>query len=261
MTVTRLPLPGHTTLPVGSVDVLPRLAAAAWPDRTALHTTSGSVTFAELDRAVSCLAAGLRDLLGGDGSVVAVSAVPGLDFPVAYYAVLRSGNVVAPVNPRVSAAVLRRLLGAVSARAVLLDRRLLDRVRPTLPSLEQVLTLDGAAARFAHRDVLVEPRDRDENELAVISGTHRTHYGVKLAAAGTVAAEGLSPEAVALYGLPSYHPTHLDAALLSGATQVFCASQDPVTISRMAAAYHATHLYAPGEPEPVAPQGQARAAS
>ena len=51
-------------------------------------------TFAELDRRVSRLASGLRELIGGDGSVVAVSSVLGLDFPIAYYAIARSGNVI-----------------------------------------------------------------------------------------------------------------------------------------------------------------------
>src|SRR5919197_967789 len=133
--VARLPrpAPAHAGLPVGSADVLPLLAARTWPNRTALHTGAGPVSFAELDRRISRLASGLRDLLGGGGSVVALSALPGPDFPVAYYAVVRSGNVVAPVNPRLGADVLERLLESVAARAVVLNRTMYERVRPVLP--------------------------------------------------------------------------------------------------------------------------------
>src|SRR2546428_12809278 len=81
--VIRLPQPAapHAQLPVGSLDVLPKLAAANWPDRVALRGATGTLTFAELDRKISRLASGLRELLGGDGSVVAVSSVLGMDFP------------------------------------------------------------------------------------------------------------------------------------------------------------------------------------
>src|SRR5256886_7801259 len=148
--VPRLPQPAapHALLPVGSLDVLPRLAAASWPNRVALRGATGAVTFAELDRRISRLASGIRDLIGGDGSVVAVSAVLGLEFPIAYYAVVRSGNVVAPINPRLGAEVLDRLLVSVRARAAVLDRTMYDRVRPALAGLgqlEHVLLLDGAA--------------------------------------------------------------------------------------------------------------------
>ena len=98
----------HAHLPVGSADVLPRLAAAAWPDRVALRAGDRTVTFAGLDRDISRLAFGLRQWLGGDGLPVVVSAVLGVGFPVALHAVLRSGNVAAPVNPRMPAATFAR---------------------------------------------------------------------------------------------------------------------------------------------------------
>jgi long-chain acyl-CoA synthetase len=261
--VARLPLPApaHAGLPVGSVDVLPRLAARAWPNRTALHSAAGPVSFAELDRRISRLASGIRDLLGGEGSVVALSAVLGAGFPVAYYAVLRSGNVVAPVNPRLGAEVLERLLESVSARAAVLNRTMYERVRPVLTGLEHVLLLDepGAAgvpscADLAGRgDLLVEPHDRDENELGAImfgggptGHAGLTHHRVKVDAATIGAAHGLTENAVAVNGMPTYHPAHLNAAVWAGATQVFCASQDPVALAREVERHAASHCYAPG---------------
>jgi long-chain acyl-CoA synthetase len=248
--------------------VLPSVAAAAWPNRTALRGAAGPVSFAELDRRISRLAAGIRDLLGGEGSVVALAAVLGADFPIAYYAVVRSGNVVAPVNPRLGADVFGRLLDSVAARAVILDRALYDRVRPVLPGLEHVLLLDGPAvpgaptcADLASRgDLLVEPRDRDENELGAImfgaghagyaKAASLSHHRLKVDAARIGLAHGLSEQAVALNAMPAFHHEHLNAALWAGATQVLCGSSDPAVLAREMQRHEASHCYAPGAPFP-----------
>ncbi len=263
--ITRLPtaIPRHATLPVGSVDMLPSLAAARWPNHTALRSGTGPITFAELDREISRLASGIRELIGGEGSVVAVSSMLGAQFPISYYAVARSGNVVAPVNPRLSADVLERLLLSVHARAVVLDRAMHDRARPMLarsPLLEHTVVFDGpgvlTCAELADRGaLLVEPRDRDENELAAImfaggragypTAAGRNHYRLKVDAARLAEAQGLSEDAVVLNALPGYDQDHLNAAILAGATQVFCASPDPAVVAREVRHNDASHLSAP----------------
>lgn len=234
------------SIPVGSVDVLPRLAATRWPHRTALRTDAAAVTFASLDRNISRLAAGLREEIGGDASVVVVSSVLGLDFATAYYATIRSGNVVAPVNPRLPTEVFERVLASVRARAVILARTMYERVRPVLArtaGVERVILLDYPMAApgvhsctelVARGDLLVEPRDRDENELGAIafgSGETRaaglTHGNLKARAARIGADHGLSDNATVHIALPSYHPVHLHAGVLTGATQVLFNGPDP----------------------------------
>lgn len=215
----------HADLPVGSADVLPLLAAAAWPDRAALRTGTTAMTFAELDRAVSRLAFGLRQQLGGDGLTVAVSALPGLDFPTAFYAILRSGNVAAPVDPRMPADAFADFLAVTKARAVILGRAMYERVRQVLdPTLELVLLLDAPAetgvltcAELATGGaLLVEPRDRDEREPAAIMSGLVTHHALKARAASI----GLSPSTVVLNSAPVYDATQLSAGILGGATQL-----------------------------------------
>ena len=228
-------------LPVGSVDVLPSIAAAAWPDRAALRTTSSTVTFAELDRAVSRLAFGLRQRLGGDGLTVAVAALPGTHFPTAFYAIVRSGNVAAPVDPDMSAAAFADFLAVTRARAVILGRAMYERVRPVLPAtLELVLLLDAPAAPgvltcaelSTGGGLPVEPRDRDEREPAAILSGLLTHQALKSRAA----AVKLTADAVVLTTTPTYDPITLSAALLAGATQVLSRHEDHPT-------YHpATHV-------------------
>jgi long-chain acyl-CoA synthetase len=231
----------YADLPVGSADVLPSLAAAAWPDRAALRTASRTVTFAELDRTVSRLAFGLRQRLGGDGLTVAVAALPGTHFPTAFYAIVRSGNIAAPVDPDLPADAFADFLTVTRARGVVLGRAMYERVRPVLPtSLELVLLLDAPAepgvltcAELATGGaLLVEPRDRDEREPAAILSGLLTHQALKSRAA----AVNLTADAVVLTTTPAYDPIILSAALLSGATQVLARNAEPP-------AYHpATHV-------------------
>lgn len=252
--VSRLPISKarHAQLPVGSIDVLPARAAATWPQRPALRAGQNTVTFAALDEQISRLASGLRDLIGGDGSVVAVSAVLGPDFPVAYYAIARSGNVIAPVNPRLGAEVLASLLVSVGAKAAVLSRAMYDRVRTVLTGLEHVILLDGppapgapTVAELARRgNLLVEPRDRNENELgAIVLGARRSHHRLKIEAEAAGAAHGLSEHAVALNAMTHYRQLHLNAAVLTGTTQVLCASPDLAVQAREASRHNVTHHY------------------
>lgn len=215
----------HADLPVGSADVLISLAARTWPDRAALRTGTSAVTFAELDRSVSRLAYGLRQQLGGDGLTVAISALPGLDFPVAFYATVRSGNVAAPVDPRVGSAEFADFLAVTSARAAILGRAMYERVAAVLPSsLELVLLLDAPAAPgvltcaelATSGALLVEPRDRDEREPAAIMSGLVTHHALKSRAASV----GLTPSTVILNSAPVYDATQLSAGILGGATQL-----------------------------------------
>lgn len=267
MTVHTLSVATHVNLPVGSADVLPRLAAGTWPHRAALRTATSTVTFAELDRDISRLAFGLRQLIGGDGLTVAVSSLLGLDFPTAFYAIIRSGNVAAPVNPRMSTEAFGRFLVDTDTRAVVLGRAMYERVRPVLTDrVEQVLLLDAPAgpgvttcAELATwGGLLVEPRDRDEHEPAAIlfgggasghvRGAAVTHHDLKARAVGAAVADGVADGAVVLNAMSSYHPVHLGAGICAGATQVLWSSPDPAAAVREAERHSASHLLS-GDPE------------
>ena len=244
-------------VPVGSIDVLPRLAAANWPTKAALRTGTRTMTFGELDRDISRLAFGLRQLIGGDGLTVALSAMLGVDFPRAFYAIARSGNVSAPVNPRMPADAFARLLAVTKVRVAILDRAMYERVRPALAAtpLEQVVLLDApvgsspvtCAELSTGGGLLVEPRDRDENEPAAMLvgyGQGLSHHELKAAAAQGVLTDGLTGHSVVLNALAAYHPTHLGAAVYSGATQVLWRSPDQATAAQEAQRVGATHLLA-----------------
>jgi long-chain acyl-CoA synthetase len=72
--------------------------AQKWPDAPAIRLGEEELTYAELDRWSACLATKLREegLDRGDRVGVMLPNVPA--FPVAYYAVLRAGGIVVPMN-------------------------------------------------------------------------------------------------------------------------------------------------------------------
>jgi acyl-CoA synthetase (AMP-forming)/AMP-acid ligase II len=190
-----------------------------------LRTSTSAITFAELDKEISRLAYALRQRLGGDGLTVAVSAQPGLDFPTAFYAIIRSGNIAAPVDPRTGAKAFAEFQSGTHPSAVILNRAMYERVHPALSrNLELTALLDAPTAPniptckelSTSGTLLVEPRDRDEREpAAVIQGT-LTHHALKTRAASV----GLSPSTVVLNAAPVFDAIQLSASLLSGATQL-----------------------------------------
>jgi long-chain acyl-CoA synthetase len=151
--------------------------------------------------------------------------LPGLDFPAAFYAILRSGNVAAPVDPRMPAAAFADFLAVTKARAVILGRAMYERVRPVLgANLELVLLLDApvetgvltCAELSTGGGLLVEPRDRDEREPAAIMSGLVTHHALKARAASV----GLTSSTVVLNAAPVYDVIQLSAGILGGATQL-----------------------------------------
>ncbi len=148
--------------------------------------------------------------------------------------------------------VLASLLAGVDARVAVLSRAVYHRVRPMLAGLEQVVLLDGppvpgvpTCAELAVRgNLLVEPRDCNENELgAIVLGARRSHHRLKVEAAEAGGAHGLSEHAVALNSLSHYRQVHLNAAILTGTTQVLCASPDLAVQAREAMRHNVTHHY------------------
>ena len=73
-------------------------SAALFPQKTAIHFMDKSFSYAQLEGAAGQIANGLRSLGVGAGDKV-VLACPNLPyFPMAYYAILKLGAVVVPIN-------------------------------------------------------------------------------------------------------------------------------------------------------------------
>ena len=212
------------------VDDLVRTAAASYPARVAVVGADRALTFAELDAEVTAFAAALRAELGAARAVVAVTSALRPEFAVAYYGVIRSGNIVLPVNPLLRKEGLKHILTVSKARKHITFATELPRSDGPLPALASIRD-DTACIQFT------------SGTTALPKGVRLTHRNLTTNAAQIARAHRLGPESVTVNHLPTYHLMHLNSAVFAGATQVLCAEPDPVLSVELANRHRATHYY------------------
>ncbi|MBC2589600.1 MULTISPECIES: acyl-CoA synthetase [Rhodococcus] len=163
-----------------TVDGVLHRSAARFPHRTALRFGDRTLTYRELDDAVTRAAARLRALGLDQGDRVAAYGTNSDAYVVGYLAVVRAGLVHVPINYALRGEELSYLLGQSGARAVLVDPALagnLEQVLADVPA-EHVLPLRDAddslltaacAGEVPELDVTVS--DADLVQLLYTSGT------------------------------------------------------------------------------------------
>jgi len=258
---------GAGDLPAGAgdlpvlVDGLVRRAAGLAPDKAALVSPAGALTWAQLEAAVEATAAGLLALGLQAGDRVAVQLANTLDFPTVYFGVLRAGLVVVPVNPDSTAREVEHLVGDSGARvlvSVSTRAAAASSVQGALPCLEHVVLVGGddegllaglraagerAAGAHAHGLPGTARLSRTGEDLAVLlytSGTSGRPKGAMLSHRALLAnLEQVSaidpavvvPDDVVLLVLPLFHVYGLNAALgmvaRQGATGVLVERFEP----------------------------------
>jgi fatty-acyl-CoA synthase len=109
------------------------VAARRYPDKPAIVYGGGVTTYAQLRQRVDALAAYLQQRLAvGPGDRVLLASQNCPQFVVAFYAVLRAGAVVVPVNPMSKAAEVRYYAQDSGARVAFVAQDLLPHVEPEL---------------------------------------------------------------------------------------------------------------------------------
>ncbi|WP_202637783.1 class I adenylate-forming enzyme family protein [Bailinhaonella thermotolerans] len=251
------------------IDHLLAHAAEEVPDRTALRSPYGDLTFAELDEAATGCARALRAVLGGGGSVVALAMVLDPAFAVAFYGISRSGNRSALVNPLLREDGLVHVLRACAARVAIVPPevwRRLSAVADRLPDLElAVLTARDAGSEGAEAPPTLgelageaaggpPPRARaDETDVACVAftsgttgaakGARLTHRNLTVNAAQTVHGHRLGGTSVLFNFLPTFHLVHLNIGVLARAVHVLHPDGDVAGAVEAADAARATHFY------------------
>ena len=210
---------------------LVRRQAQARPEAVALvhpRPVRRTMTWAELDRRVDAVAAGLsaHGLLAGHR--IALCGPNSIEFVVAYFATLRAGYVAVPINPESTASELHRMIDDCGARV------LFTAANQPLEGLHQIgLTSDGL-------DQLSDPTaqpvssPRDPEALAVLlytagsSGEPKaamlTHRALLSHLHNVASLQVLDRDDVVLAVLPLFHVFGLNAVLgswvMSGARLV-----------------------------------------
>nr|WP_030502877.1 AMP-binding protein [Micromonospora purpureochromogenes] len=222
-----------------------RRAATERGDRAALRWRERTLTWSELDDAVTATA---RALLAdappatgpGHPPRVAVAFGNTPDFVVTYLAALRAGLVAVPVNPALTARELRHVLGDSGATVLVGAPEVTARVdRAELPGLRAVHT--APPVRGDARPDRFPPRAGDD--LAVLlytSGTEGRPKGAMLSHRALAANHAqtdrieppvVGPDDVVLLALPLFHAyglnTVLGAVVRHGATGVLVDEPSP----------------------------------
>ena len=248
--------PGGTPAPLtGNLADLVRAAAERRPDDVAFVHRGNRTTWAEVDASVDAAAAGLLGLGLVAGDRVGVQLGNTLDFPVAYFGVLRAGLVAVPLNPGYTRHELAHVLGDSGARALVTARTTAETataVASDVSGLEHVLVAGGGeppTGAVAWDSLLatgggpVASTGADEDLAVVIytSGTSGRPKGAMLPHRALLAnleqGRSIDPpvitsDDVVLLVLPLFHIYGLNAALgavaREAATGVLVERFDPV---------------------------------
>ncbi len=103
----------------GNLADLVRRAAERFADKPAFVFGPQSISWRDVDARVDAAAAGLLALGLSPRDRVGISLANTVDFPIAYFGVLRAGLVAVPVNPGSTSRELLHVLGDSGARALL----------------------------------------------------------------------------------------------------------------------------------------------
>ena len=126
-------VPRTLTIPATTLSFNLETSAARYPDKTALYFYGRSIPYSALLREVEALAGWLRTVARvGRGDRVILDLQNSPQFVIGYYAILRAGGAVVPVNPMLRTEELRYLCEDSGAAVALFGQELLDAWRPLL---------------------------------------------------------------------------------------------------------------------------------
>jgi long-chain acyl-CoA synthetase len=237
------------------LNIAQRLAASAarLPDKTALIFGAEQLTYAELDARVDRGAAVLQELGVRPGDRIALMVANSTRFVEAFYAAMRAGAVVVPLNVTYTAEEIRHILSDAGAVLAVVDEpfyRTLAAVRDRVDTLEHLIPAGTAnpkeggppwRARVAAASD-PEPVEVSTEDLALLqytSGTTGRPKGAMLTHANLLANQEqmeqtrLSVEEgdVVLSALPLFHIYALNVGmaftLCKGATLLLVERFDP----------------------------------
>lgn len=235
------------------VDENLKQSAQDFPDHPAYIFLGESTTYAELNQQVDYLAAGLAKRGIGKGDAVALLMDNRPRFVSAYYAILRVGAAVVPMNPIYTPREISFILSNSQAKAVIALAALepvMTSVKEQLPDLELFIYTEQVGNELTLDQLVAEAEagfsspEMSEDDLAVIlytSGTTGQPKGAMLShrnMASNAEAMGilfeLTPEDRVVAVLPMFHvfcmTVCLNGPIRYGATMVIVPRFHPVEV-------------------------------
>ncbi len=231
--------------------------AAEHGDNIALKFPSGEVSYTKFHEAIRRLARGLHNLGVGQGDRIALM-LPNLpQFPIVYFAVLRLGAVVVPVNMMYKGREVGWLLEDSEAKALIAWGGLwreIERHVSILGSLKHIILLGNdlpndvisLTSLISQSQPMAEIADFEDDDPAVIqytAGVTGTPKGAELSHLNLYSNHiacseitRITPKDILLTALPFFHPMGqtilMNLALCSGSCLNILPKFDPVEIAK-----------------------------
>jgi fatty-acyl-CoA synthase len=250
-----------------------RRSATRMPDKAAVICGETRWTYAEFDRVVSRLAAGLAGEGVGKGDRIAILARNSHAFAALRFATARLGAVLVPVNFMLKAEEAAYILGHAGARMLATDSGLADTARVAaveVKSIERLIWLPSEDRSEPQADMLsfealleaggkVPDVDLAENDLAQIiytSGTESlpkgamlTHDAIISQYVSCIIDADIAAADMTLHALPLYHCAQLDVffgpMIYIGATNVITSKPTPDNLLPLIERYGISSFFAP----------------
>jgi fatty-acyl-CoA synthase len=167
--------------------------AAIYPDEIAIIMDAGveQITYAQLDEKSNALAHALAGLGVGPGDTIAVILENGIRYGIAWWAAMRSGMYITPINWHLTSSEVRYIVTNCEAKVVITSAATAEAADAALTGLDTVRRLHVGAAAEGRTDALdfdafvaSQPTGRIAHELAgapmyYSSGTTGRPKGVK----------------------------------------------------------------------------------
>ncbi|WP_445614106.1 class I adenylate-forming enzyme family protein [Geobacillus sp. YF-1] len=239
--------------------------ARKFPAKTAVIDGETELSYAEVDRMVNRLASSLARLGVGRGDKVALYMPNTKEFVVSYFAVLRLGAVVVPINARLTAAEVQYILGHSEAKLLIAH----DWVHQALASLvggshitwiktgeaeDGWLSLEELIGSGDPQAIVCPAKEDDEATILYTSGTTGrpkgvlfTHRNILTVADMIVIETKIDRQSRLLHLMPLSHsaPLHLFfvGGTYVGATHVLAPAFSPEVLLELVERHKITHFF------------------
>jgi acyl-CoA synthetase (AMP-forming)/AMP-acid ligase II len=216
-----------------------------FPNKTALVADGEYSSYRALETEIACLAGRLRAIGVAPGDRVAVTMPNCREFYLAYWAILRAGAILAPVNHRLGYSEMVAVFDNIAPKLVFAHREVWEAVKAAVPTSSCLIGV-GIAGVEQFADAIagstpIAPTPVNTEDIAIIahtSGTTGTPKGAMMRHAdllfnikNTVIPFGWRHEDVTLLLAPLFHVVGLYSIVPSsvylGATVVMAPRADP----------------------------------
>jgi len=144
--------------------------AKEFPKRICIKFEKRRLTYAEIDRAVSLVAGGLKMVGLGEGECAAILMENCPEYIISYFSILRAGGIAVPVNTFLTPDELSYILGDCNCKILIYSKKFsshIEKIKKNIPDLKAV-TFDEIPQQMT--DHYIE----DEDQIAVLLYTSGT---------------------------------------------------------------------------------------